>query len=214
MIRDRGAPLWVALLALAAIGCGRVPPEAHGTPGAEAVVQPGATAPIDSTARPGVELGDALAGPALAAALRATRLRPAPGGEVLNDCDEAVTPAVHPVRVGGSVGRAWLVEVGGGPNMLTCYGNAGVAFWLLRREGGAFRVLLADYGLLAILPTEHHGVRDVAVGGPGFRFPVFTWEDSAYRHRGWIPDSLMPPPEGGPDRGAPRPPPPRRSRRR
>ena len=182
----------VALLVLAAAACGRAGPDVHDAPAPAHVAHAHPASPADSPA--GAHPADALTDAQLTAALRAIRLRPAPGGRVVNDCDEAVAPASHPVDLGGSVGRAWLVEVGGGPKMLTCYGNAGVAFWLLRKEGGAFRVILASYGLLTVLSTAHHGVRDVAVGGPGFRFPVFAWEDSAYEHRGWIADSLMPPP--------------------
>ncbi len=188
-MRAAAGPL-AALLLLVPLGCFR------GTPGARDMrVRAGATeVRAHSTAPTGTHLPDTLSHAQLAAALRAMRLRPAPGGRVVNDCDEAVRPESHPVDLGGSVGRAWLVEVGGGPRMLTCYGNAGVAFWLLRKRGEDFHVILADYGLLAVLSTVHHNVKDLAIGGPGFRFPVFVWEDSAYRRRGWIPDSLMPPP--------------------
>jgi hypothetical protein len=176
------ASLVMALL----VGCGRSSPGARGTPApAEGA---------DSAAQTVAELADTLTGPRLAVALRAIGLRTAPGGQVVNDCDEAVTAASYPVDLGGSVGRAWLVVVGGGPKMLACYGNAELAFWLLRKEGDSFGTVLKGYGLLAVLTTEHDGVKDVAIGGPGFQFPVFVWQESTYQRQGWISDTLMPPP--------------------
>jgi hypothetical protein len=39
---------------------------------------------------------------------------------------------------------------------------------------------LARGRYLIILPTATGGVRDVADGGPGFSFPVWTWNGSRY----------------------------------
>jgi hypothetical protein len=34
--------------------------------------------------------------------------------------------------------------------------------------------------MLVILPTSTGGVRDLADGGPGFSFPVWTWNETRY----------------------------------
>jgi len=65
----------------------------------------------------------------LAAAYRTLNLTAAPNGQVMNACEEAVTPAVHAAELGGAVGRAYLIVVGGGPNTLTCYGMTGMAIY-------------------------------------------------------------------------------------
>lgn len=129
----------------------------------------------------------------LAAAYRTLGLRSA-GNGVLNDCDEVVRPDVHAAELGGAVGRAFLIVVGGGPESLTCYGVTGMAIYLLKPEGQGFRTLYSGVGHLVIMPTSHNGVRDILIGGPGLEFPELHWNGSAYQHGGTIPDSQELPP--------------------
>ena len=35
-------------------------------------------------------------------------------------------------------------------------------------------MIFNDTGHLAVMPTQHSGVRDIAVGGPGFESPAIT----------------------------------------
>jgi hypothetical protein len=165
----------VAILLLAVAGCGQGDQSAD-----SAGAQPGP--PVD-------HLSDAQ----LAAAYNVIRVKSAAGGKVMNDCGEAVAPGIHHADLGGAVGRAWLVMVGGGPTTAGCYGNAGDAFWLLQSKGDSFRVILEGSGSISVLTTEHNGVKDVAIGGPGFQFPVFVWNGNGYKHQGSISDSKMPP---------------------
>ncbi len=125
----------------------------------------------------------------LAAACHSLGLRPASDGHVLNDCDEAVRPDVYAAELGGAVGRAFLIVVRGGPDMLTCYGMTGMAIYLVKPEGEGFRTLYSGVGHLAIMPTSHNGARDILIGGPGFEFPVMHWNGSAYEYGRTVPDS-------------------------
>jgi hypothetical protein len=122
----------------------------------------------------------------LEAATRSLGLRSAGNGQVRNDCDEAVTPEVYVADLGGAVGRAFLIVVGGGPGALTCYGMTGMAIHLVKPEGEGFRSLYSGAGHLVIMPTSHNGVRDILIGGPGLEFPVMHWNGSAYEFAGMI----------------------------
>lgn len=101
-------------------------------------------------------------------------------GRVTNACDEKVDVQIFPVPVGGVVGVAQLVIIPGGPNSASCYGDNPGASYLLRKVGPDYRVIFADRGYIAVLPTLKNGVNDIALGGPGFRFPVFEWNGTAY----------------------------------
>lgn len=113
-------------------------------------------------------------------------------GQVLNDCGEAVTPDVHATDLGGAIGRALLVVMKGGPNTASCYGDTGMQFFLLKAEGSGFKQIASGMGHFAPMATEHNGVKDFAVGGPGMEFPVYEWSGRAYVATRQIPDTEFP----------------------
>ena len=81
---------------------------------------------------------------------------------------------------GGSVGTATLFAIPGGPNIAACYGD-GPDLHLMMRDGARWREIYSARGrVLILLPTCTAGVRDIADGGPGFSFPVWTWNGSRY----------------------------------
>ena len=129
----------------------------------------------------------------LAVVYKVLGFMPAPGGQVMNDCGEAITPGVYAAELGGEIGRAYLIVMTGGPNTATCYGD-GPAFWLVKTEGDSFRLIFQDRYYFAIMPTEHNGVKDIAVGGPGFEFPVYAWNGTEYVFSRNIKDTEMPAP--------------------
>lgn len=154
--------------------------------------QPGA-APGPQAPLPPAYMPAPLSADKLALALKALNLKPAPLGKVMNDCGEAVTPGVHTAELGGDVGRAYLIVVPGGPNSVTCYGDNPGALYLLRAtKEGAFTLIFSDRGFLAVMPDTHKGVHDVAVGGPGFEFPVYEWNGSTFVRSRSIKDSELP----------------------
>jgi len=53
-------------------------------------------------------------------------------------------------------------------------------------------MIFNDTGHLAVMPTQHSGVRDIAVGGPGFEFPGYHWNGSAYVQGRTISDKEFP----------------------
>lgn len=105
-------------------------------------------------------------------------------GQIANECGEQVTPQILPAELGGSVGTARLVAIGGGPNMAACYGD-GPDLHLMLRDGAGYREIYAARGrMLILLTTARNGVRDIADGGPGFSFPVWEWNGNAYASAG------------------------------
>ena len=118
------------------------------------------------------------------ALLAALSLAPDAQGQVVNECGEKVTPSILAAELGGAVGTAQLVAIGGGPNTAACYGD-GPDLHLLRRDGASHREIYSARGrVLVILPSSHDGVRDLADGGPGSSFPVWEWNGSAYSDAG------------------------------
>ncbi len=63
-----------------------------------------------------------------------------------------------------------------------CYGNTGVAFWLLSQQlNGSWKLLAQETGMAQFLQTKGAGgYPDISVGGPGFCFPVLRWNGKAY----------------------------------
>ncbi|MES1156394.1 MAG: hypothetical protein ABUL73_01325 [Alphaproteobacteria bacterium] len=112
--------------------------------------------------------------------LHALNMPPDARGRVMNACDERVAPQYFNINLGGTVGAAVLVLVTGGPNQVTCYGDVPGVFFLMKRDGGAFHQIFTGQGFFVILPTTHLGVHDVSIGGPGFSFPLYTWNGHAY----------------------------------
>lgn len=102
------------------------------------------------------------------------------GGLIENECGDKVAPAFTPVELGGAAGTATLLSIGGGPNTATCYGD-GPDLHLMVRDGSNWREIYAARGrMLIVLPTTTGGVHDIADGGPGFSFPVWSWSDGVY----------------------------------
>ena len=131
-----------------------------------------------------VACGKPAAGNDQAAILTALRLSADAQGQVMNECGELVTPQYLPAELGGAVGTATLFAMSGGPNMASCYGD-GPDLHLLMRDGAGWREIYSARGrVLVILPTATSGVRDIADGGPGFSFPVWTWNGKAYAPAG------------------------------
>lgn len=115
-----------------------------------------------------------------AAILQVLKLPADPQGKVMNACGELVVPQFLPAELGGSVGTAILFAIGGGPQMASCYGD-GPDLHLFARDGGGWREVYSARGrMLIILPSATGGVRDLADGGPGFSFPVWSWDGSRY----------------------------------
>jgi hypothetical protein len=115
-----------------------------------------------------------------AAILRALSLTANAQAQVTNECGERVTPQFLPAELGGAAGSGILFAIGGGPNMATCYGD-GPDLHLFVRDGANWREVYSARGrMLIVLPSLTHGVHDIADGGPGFSFPVWTWNGTAY----------------------------------
>jgi hypothetical protein len=101
-------------------------------------------------------------------------------GRVVNECGDAVVPSFLPAELGGSVGTAILFAIGGGPSLASCYGD-GPDIHLFTRDGAGWREIYSARGrMLIILKSATGGVRDIADGGPGFSFPVWSWNGSRY----------------------------------
>jgi hypothetical protein len=131
----------------------------------------------------------------LAAAMKTLKMPLLPNSKVMNACEEAVTPGVHAAELGGEVGRAFLIVIPGGPNSATCYGdNPGALFLLRTTKAGGFALIFSAQGYFAVLPTLTKGVHDIAIGGPGFEFPVYAWNGKTYVSSRTIKDSEMPAP--------------------
>lgn len=112
--------------------------------------------------------------------LRVLQLSADAQGQVENECGDKVTPQFLPADLGAPMGRAVLFAIGGGPTMAACYGD-GPDLHLMRRVDGGWREIYSARGrMLIILPSAHDGVHDLADGGPGFSFPVWQWNGTAY----------------------------------
>jgi hypothetical protein len=134
--------------------------------GAPPTIEPIATAPLSEEEH--------------AAAIAALNMPAAEAGQVVNACDEAVTPDVYAAELGGAVGRAFLVVVGGGPTTASCYGDTGMQFFLFKQGDTGLKLILSDFGHFAVMNTEHLGVKDISIGGPGFAFPVLEWNGQTF----------------------------------
>jgi hypothetical protein len=52
----------------------------------------------------------------------------------------------------------------------------------------------SDSGHLVVMPSEHKGVKDIVVGGPGFEFPLLEWDGKTYRSSRTVAGSELPAP--------------------
>ncbi len=128
-----------------------------------------------------------------AAVLRAIGLTAANAqGRVMNECGELSTPQYAVAPLGGGAGNGILFAMGGGPNTATCYGD-GQLLHLFVRDGSGLREVYSARGRMFVLMTSTtRGVRDIADGGPGFSFPLWTWNGTTYVYSGReVPDSAL-----------------------
>jgi hypothetical protein len=105
------------------------------------------------------------------------------GGNWKSDCGDPGTASYTP----GSIevddvnkdGRPelWITE-----SSSYCYGNTGVAFWLMAKNpDGGWALLINDTGVHGALATVRHGWPDIEVGGPGTgKFPFYKFEGRKY----------------------------------
>ncbi|WP_395645866.1 hypothetical protein [Terricaulis sp.] len=151
-----------------------------------------AAAPTEAEAQPAQGGGAQISAADRAALMRAMSVTPDAHGQVVNACEEKVTPQLVNVDLGGAVGTAVLAVIPGGPNTASCYGDGPGDMHLFRRTGSTFTEIHALTGaFLVVLGTSHAGVRDIVDGGPGMSHPVYWWNGSAYVQHGQIADSAM-----------------------
>jgi hypothetical protein len=106
------------------------------------------------------------------------------GGAWRSNCDDPGTAGY----LGGAIERLGDLNGDGREEVIVtegssyCYGAAETAFWLLSAQpGGKWRLIHRDTGVPVMLKTR--GMAnwpDVAIGGPGFCFPVKRWNGTAY----------------------------------
>lgn len=101
-------------------------------------------------------------------------------GRVLNACDERVTPQFTVADIGSGPGRVIAFTIGGGPNMLTCYGDGALTTFMRNHNGAWGEIWQGSPGGAIVLSTQHNGGNDIATGGPGFSFPVAQWNGTTY----------------------------------
>lgn len=114
------------------------------------------------------------------AILTALNLRADAQGRVLNACDERVTPQFTVADIGSGPGRVIAFTIGGGPNMLTCYGDGSLTIFMRQNNGAWGEIWQGSPGGAIILSTQHNNGNDIATGGPGFSFPVSQWNGTTY----------------------------------
>jgi hypothetical protein len=113
-------------------------------------------------------------------------------GRVENECGERVTPQFTVADIGSGPGRVIAFSIGGGPNMLTCYGDGSLTIFMRQHNGAWGEIWRGRPGGAIILSTQHNNGNDIAAGGPGFSFPVSEWNGATYvdANRS-VPDSAL-----------------------
>ena len=106
------------------------------------------------------------------------------GGAWRSNCGDPGTPGYQ----GGAIERLGDLNGDGREEVVVsegssyCYGAAETAFWLLSAQpDGKWRLIYRDTGMPLVLKTR--GVAnwpDLAIGGPGFCFPVKRWNGTTY----------------------------------
>jgi hypothetical protein len=114
------------------------------------------------------------------AILTALQMRSDAQGRVQNDCGEMVTPQFTVADLGSGPGRVIAFTIGGGPNMLTCYGDGALTTFMRQNNGAWGEIWRGSPGGAIVLSTQHNGGNDIATGGPGFSFPVSEWNGTTY----------------------------------
>lgn len=120
------------------------------------------------------------------------KLSTTPDGKVINGCDEPITPEVQSLNLGAALPDIVLVIMTGGDTAPGCYGAAGEEFTLVLSEQDDFSMLFSSPGYYMPLTTQHEGVYDFAIGGPGFEYPVYQWDGAEFVLTGSIADSELP----------------------
>ncbi|OQW60613.1 MAG: hypothetical protein A4S17_10010 [Proteobacteria bacterium HN_bin10] len=139
-----------------------------------------AAAPSEAGAQTAAPASTELSAADRTAILASQNLRADARGLVENECGDRVEPQILQVDLGGDVGRAALLAMGGGPSMASCYGD-GPGLTLLKREGANWRAIYSSRGgFMAIMPTRTRGVADIAFAGPGFDYPLHVWNGTTY----------------------------------
>lgn len=151
------------IFALAACGQAAAPSEADAQTAGAATAQ---TGDVTSTER--------------SAILAALQMSANAQGQVENACGERVTPQFAVADVGSGPGRVVAFTIGGGPNMLTCYGDGALTIFMRQNNGAWGEIWQGQPGGAIILSTQHNGGNDIATGGPGFSFPVSQWNGTTY----------------------------------
>lgn len=137
-----------------------------------------ATAPSDAGAQTNVSAEATAA--ERTAIIAALSLRANARGQVENECGEMVTPQFTVADIGASPGRVIAFTIGGGPNMLTCYGDGALTIFMRNHNGAWSEIWQGRPGGAIILSTRHNNGNDIATGGPGFSFPVSEWNGATY----------------------------------
>lgn len=101
-------------------------------------------------------------------------------GQVENECGEWVTPQFTVADIGSGPGRVIAFSIGGGPNMLTCYGDGSLTIFMRHHNGAWSEIWQGRPGGAIVLSTQHNNGNDIATGGPGFSFPVSHWNGTTY----------------------------------
>ncbi len=114
------------------------------------------------------------------AILAALNLRANAQGQVQNECGERVTPQFAVADIGSGPGRVVAFTIGGGPNMLTCYGDGALTIFMRNHNNAWTEIWQNRPGGAIVLSTQHNNGNDIANGGPGFSFPVWQWNGTTY----------------------------------
>lgn len=139
-----------------------------------------AAAPSEADAQTAATQSGDVTGAERTAILTALQMRADGQGRVQNECGELVTPQFTVADIGSGPGRVVAFTIGGGPNMLTCYGDGALTI-LMRQSGGAWgEIWQGQPGGAIVLSTQHNNGNDIATGGPGFSFPVSQWNGTTY----------------------------------
>jgi hypothetical protein len=99
------------------------------------------------------------------------------GSKLIDECGRAVMPSVQTVSLGGSVGKATVLQIADA----ICYGHAGARLLILKFEGGQLRPIFDNSADgLRVLSSRHLGVSDIEPGGPGQNVPIWRWNGKTY----------------------------------
>jgi hypothetical protein len=126
------------------------------------------------------------------AILTALNMRANARGQVENECGERVTPQFTVADIGSGPGRVVAFTIGGGPNMLTCYGDGALTIFMRNHNNAWGEIWQGRPGGAIVLSTQHNNGNDIATGGPGFSFPVSQWNGTTYVNANrTVPDSQL-----------------------